>query len=76
MIKKKIIIISLIFFLTNCGFTPIYLNNTDVNKIKLDNCTYFESNKMCGYSFSPCTHYKDKKLKSKKYYGYKIIIND
>ena len=32
MIKKKIIIIiSLIFFLNNCGFTPIYLNNTDVN---------------------------------------------
>ena len=31
MIKKKIIFISLIFFLNNCGFTPIYLNNTDVN---------------------------------------------
>jgi hypothetical protein len=31
MIKKKIIFISLIFFLNNCGFTPIYLNNTVVN---------------------------------------------
>ena len=31
MIKKKIIFISLIFFLNNCGFTPIYLNNTEVN---------------------------------------------
>jgi hypothetical protein len=31
MIKKKIILISLIFFLNNCGFTPIYLNNTDIN---------------------------------------------
>ena len=31
MIKKKIIFILLIFFLNNCGFTPIYLNNTDVN---------------------------------------------
>jgi hypothetical protein len=31
MIKKKIIFISLLFFLNNCGFTPIYLNNTDVN---------------------------------------------
>jgi hypothetical protein len=31
MIKKKIIFISLIFFLNNCGFTPIYLNNTNVN---------------------------------------------
>jgi len=31
MIKKNIILISLIFFLNNCGFTPIYLKNTDVN---------------------------------------------
>ena len=31
MIKKKIVIIFLIFFLTNCGFTPIYLKNNDVN---------------------------------------------
>ena len=31
MIKKNIVIISLIFILTNCGFTPIYLNKNDVN---------------------------------------------
>ena len=31
MIKKNIILISLLFFLTNCGFTPVYLNNTNVN---------------------------------------------
>ena len=29
--KKNIIIISLIFFLNNCGFTPIYLNDNNVN---------------------------------------------
>ena len=29
--RKNIIIISLIFFLTNCGFAPIYLNNAKVN---------------------------------------------
>ena len=29
--KRNIIIISLIFFLTNCGFTPIYLKNTNLN---------------------------------------------
>ena len=28
---KNIIILSLIFFLTNCGFTPIYLKNSDIN---------------------------------------------
>jgi hypothetical protein len=31
MITKNIIILSLIFFLTNCGFTPVYLKNTNVN---------------------------------------------
>ena len=31
MIKKNTIIISLIFILTSCGFTPIYLNNNNIN---------------------------------------------
>ena len=31
MIRKNIIFLSLIFFLTNCGFTPVYIKNTDVN---------------------------------------------
>jgi len=29
--KKKIIIFTLILFLSNCGFTPVYLNNSKVN---------------------------------------------
>ena len=31
MYKKNIILILLIFILNSCGFTPIYLNNTDLN---------------------------------------------
>jgi len=31
MLKKNIIILSLILFLTNCGFTPIYLENKNIN---------------------------------------------
>ena len=31
MLKKNIIILFLIFFLTNCGFTPIYLKNNNIN---------------------------------------------
>ena len=31
MSKKNIIIISLILFLTSCGFSPIYYNNNNVN---------------------------------------------
>jgi hypothetical protein len=39
MIKKNILYISLIFFLTNCGFTPIYLKNTNVN-FSIEQVTY------------------------------------
>jgi hypothetical protein len=31
MLKKNIIILSLILFLANCGFTPIYLENKNIN---------------------------------------------
>ena len=31
MLKKNIIILSLILFLTNCGFTPLYLNNNKIS---------------------------------------------
>ena len=31
MLKKNIINLLLIFFLTNCGFTPIYLTNNNIN---------------------------------------------
>ena len=31
MLKKNIIILSLTFFLANCGFTPIYLKNNNLN---------------------------------------------
>ena len=31
MIKKNILYILILFFFTNCGFSPIYLKNTDVN---------------------------------------------
>ena len=31
MLKKNIIILSLILFLTNCGFTPIYLEKNNIN---------------------------------------------
>ena len=31
MLKKNITILTLIFFLANCGFTPIYLKNDNIN---------------------------------------------
>ena len=60
------------------GFFPniTFVNNSDVKKIELDDLTYFESVKMCGYGYSLCTHYVKQKLKSKKYFNYKVIISD
>ncbi len=54
----------------------VFLKKNDVKKIKLKNMTYFESNKECGYNFSPCTHYKSQKINSKKILNYKIIYKN
>ena len=58
------------------GFFPkiVYTKKSDINKIELDNFAYYESVKMCGYSNAPCTHYLKQKLKSKKYYNYKVVL--
>ena len=63
--------------INNISFFPeiIYTNKSDINKIELDNFFYYESVKMCGYSNAPCTHYLKQKLKSKKYYDYKVILS-
>jgi hypothetical protein len=37
--KKNIIFISLIFFLTHCGFSPIYVKNTNIN-FSIENVNY------------------------------------
>ena len=39
MIKKYIIFISLIFFLTHCGFSPIYVKNSNIN-FSIENVNY------------------------------------
>ena len=62
--------------INHAGFFPkiIYISKSDIKKIKLNDFVYYESVKMCGYSYAPCTHYLNQKLKSKKYYNYKIIL--
>ena len=50
-----------------------FLTKKDVKKIKLNDIIYFESSKECGYNFSPCTHYKNQKIGSKKFLNYKLI---
>ena len=57
------------------GFFPktIFINQSNVKKIELNDFAYYESVEMCGYSFSPCTHYKPE-LESKKYFNYKVFL--
>ena len=39
MIKKNIIVVSLILFLNSCGFTPIYLKKNDI-KFSIEQVNY------------------------------------
>ena len=86
--KFCLIFFSIIFVLKNTvkifnpedvnfnSFFPkiIFLEKLDVKKIQLNSFIYNESNNMCGYNYSPCTHYQKLKLKSKKYFSYNVII--
>ena len=59
MIKKNIIYISLIFFLTNCGFTPIYLKNTNVN-FSIEQITYEGDRDLNNFLKTNLNQYKNK----------------
>ncbi len=51
----------------------IFIDKSDFKEIKLNKFIYYESNKMCGYTVKPCSHYKDLKLKHKKIYNYSVL---
>ena len=62
--RKNIIIISLIFFLTNCGFTPIYLKNTNVN-FSIEQINYTGDRELNNFLKINLGKYKDKKTDNK-----------
>ena len=64
MIKKNITIISLIFFLTNCGFTPLYLNNTDIN-FSIEQINYTGDRELNNFLNINLNQYKNKKNSNK-----------
>ena len=77
MIKKKILYISLIFILTNCGFTPIYLKNTNVN-FSIEKITYEGDRDLNNFLRTNLNQYKNEKIDNKIYIDanstYKKII--
>jgi len=66
MIKKNIILISLIFFLTNCGFTPIYLKNTDLN-FSIEQVNYTGDRDLNNFLKTNLIQYKNKESNNKIY---------
>ena len=66
MIKKNIILISLFFFLTNCGFTPIYLKNTDLN-FSIEQVNYTGDRDLNNFLKTNLIKYKNEKSDNKIY---------
>ncbi len=60
MIKKRIILISLIFFLTHCGFSPIYTKNTNTN-FSIENINYQGDRDLNNFLKINLDSYKNKK---------------
>ena len=64
--RKNIIIISLIFFLTNCGFAPIYLNNAKLN-YSIEQINYEGDKELNNFLKTNLNQYKNEKNKNKIY---------
>ena len=64
MIKKSISLIFLIFFLTNCGFTPVYLKNTNIN-YSIEQVDYTGDRELNNFLKSNLKKYKNEKIDKK-----------
>ena len=66
MIKKNIVILSLIIFLANCGFTPIYLQNKNVN-FSIEQINYTGDRELNNFLKTNLNQYKKEKVDNKIY---------
>ena len=64
MLKKNIIILSLILFLANCGFTPIYLKNKNIN-FSIEQIEYTGDRDLNNYLKINLDKYRDEKNNNK-----------
>ena len=64
MSKKNIIIISLILFLTSCGFSPIYYNNNNVN-FSIEKIDYTGDRELNNFLKINLDKYKNKEASNK-----------
>ena len=66
MMKKNILVITLIFFLVNCGFTPIYLKNTGIN-FSIEQVNYTGDKELNNFLKTNLDQYKNKQIDNKIY---------
>lgn len=66
MIRKSTIFLTLLFFLTSCGFTPIYLKKTNVN-YSLEQVNYKGDRELNNFLKINLNQYKNKKSENKIY---------
>lgn len=64
MIKRNITIISLIFFLTSCGFTPIYLKNDNFN-FSIEEINFTGDRELNNFLRINLNKHKNKKINNK-----------
>ena len=64
MTKKNIIFLSLIFFLTNCGFSPLYLTNNNVN-FSIESVVYTGDRDLNDFLKPKLKQYKNEKIDNK-----------
>ena len=64
MMKKHIIFISLILFLTHCGFSPIYVKNTNTN-FSIENVSYKGDRDLNNFLRTNLNQYKNEKYERK-----------
>jgi len=66
MIKKNISLIFIIFFLTNCGFTPVYQNNMNIN-YSIEQVDYTGDRELNNFLKPNLNQYKNEKRDNKIY---------
>jgi len=64
--KKSIILVSIIFLLTQCGFTPIHLKNKNLN-FSIEQISYTGDRELNNFLKTNLDQYKNEKVNNKIY---------
>ena len=64
MLKKNILILSLIVFLANCGFTPVYLKNDNIN-FSIEQISFSGDRELNNFLKTYLNQYKNENIKNK-----------